>query len=232
MWSRPSWVNSKQPITPTTEQLQTVPLQNRVTALGEVVASPARGLFTGNRGIIHDGSTKTLLRRRWTTKAWIVCVIDFRGRRREVMSPGTWTELFFLDEVTAFAAGHRPCYYCRRSDATHFAECARLGGGVEEARAPAMDKLLHAQRLASGGTVGSGTVHLKELPDGTVIASGEAVYALREHAAFPWSLSGYGPPVSVASLSDSPVTVITPALTRAALAQGYAPRWHPSIDER
>ena len=98
-----------------------MPLQNRVDPFGAIHAVDARGLFTGNRGIIHDPATKTLLKRRWTTKAWIICTCEYKGRRREVMGRNgpnggaCWTELFFLDEVTALAAGHRPCFTCRRS---------------------------------------------------------------------------------------------------------------------
>src|SRR5258705_13825514 len=88
-----------------------MPLQNRVTPTGDIIATPHRGLFTGNRGIIHDPTTKTLLARRWASQAWLTCVCEFRGRRREVMGARSWTELFFLDEATAFAAGHRPCFF-------------------------------------------------------------------------------------------------------------------------
>ena len=90
-------------------------MQNRVTPFGDVVAIAQRGLFIGNRGIIHDPATKTLLGRRWTTKAWLVCVLDYKGRHREVMGGRSWTELFFLDEAVALAAGHRPCFFCRLS---------------------------------------------------------------------------------------------------------------------
>src|SRR5262249_27346603 len=97
-----------------------MPLQNRVTPTGEIIATPHRGMFVGNRGIIHDPSTKTLLRRRWSTPMWLTCVLEFRGRRREVMAKRSWTELFFLDEATALAAGHRPCFFCRREEAKRF----------------------------------------------------------------------------------------------------------------
>ena len=97
-----------------------MPLQNRVTPTGDIVATPHRGLFTGNRGIIHDPATKTLLKKRWSGPAWITCVCEFRGWRRKVMATRSWTELFFLDEATAFAAGHRPCFFCRRDDANRF----------------------------------------------------------------------------------------------------------------
>ena len=96
------------------------PLQNRVTPFGDVVAISQRGLHIGNRGIIHDPATKTLLGRRWTTTAWLVCVLDYKGRRRELMGGRSWTELFFLDEAVALAAGHRSCFFCRRADAQHF----------------------------------------------------------------------------------------------------------------
>jgi hypothetical protein len=106
------------------------PLQNRVTPFGDVVAIAQRGLFIGNRGIIHDPATKTLLGRCWTTKAWLVCVLDYKGRHREVMGGRTWTELFFLDEAVALAAGHRPCFFCRRRDAEAFrAAWAKAKGG-------------------------------------------------------------------------------------------------------
>ena len=97
-----------------------MPLQNRVTPTGDIVATPHRGRFTGNRGIIHDPATKTLLNKRWSGPAWITCVCEFRGWRRKVMATRSWTELFFLDEATAFAAGHRPCFFCRRDDANRF----------------------------------------------------------------------------------------------------------------
>ncbi len=89
-----------------------MPLQNRVTPFGDIVAIAQRGLFTGNRGIIHDPATKTLLKKRWSSKAWLICSCDYRNRRREVMGGRSWTELFFLDEAVALAAGHRPCFAC------------------------------------------------------------------------------------------------------------------------
>ncbi len=107
-----------------------MPLQNRVTPTGEIIATPHRGMFTGNRGIIHDPATKTLLRKRWASPAWITCVCEFRGWRRKVMGTRSWTELFFLDEATALAAGHRPCFFCRRDDANRFRAAWEQGNGV------------------------------------------------------------------------------------------------------
>ena len=115
------------------------PLQNRVTPFGDVVAIAQRGLFIGNRGIIHDPATKTLLGRRWTTKAWLVCLLDYKGRHREVMGGRSWTELFFLDEAVALAAGHRPCFFCRRRDAEAFRAAWETARGWKAPLAPEMD---------------------------------------------------------------------------------------------
>ena len=112
-----------------TERDDPMPLQTRVSPFGEIVATAHRGRFTGNRGIIHDPATRTLLNRRWSSKAWITCVCEFRGRRRKVMGGRSWTELFFLDEATSFAAGHRPCFYCRRVGATAFRDAWAKGNG-------------------------------------------------------------------------------------------------------
>lgn len=207
-----------------------MPLQNRVTALGELVASPARGTFTGNRGIIHDAVTQTLRRRRWSTKAWIICVLEFRGRRRKVMSPGTWTELFFLDEVTALAAGHRPCHYCRRADAVWFVNRAHSSGAVESPRAPVVDDVLHRQRVGGAGPRPVSRLWQGGYPDGTVIAVAGEIYALKDGRALPWSLTGYGTPRDFAAFVGRSVRVITPTLTVAALRHGYAPVWHGSAD--
>src|SRR6202035_939497 len=114
-------------------------LQNRVTPFGDIVAIPQRGIFTGNRGIIHDPATKTLLRKRWSSPAWLTCLCEFRGRRREVMGGRSWTELFFLDEATACAAGHRPCFYCRRDDANRFRAAWEEGNRVTNILAPEID---------------------------------------------------------------------------------------------
>jgi hypothetical protein len=118
-----------------------VPLQNRVTPLGELIAHPARGLVYGNRGCLHDAEGR--IRRRWATKRWIACRLEFRGwHRGPLMQPGKYTELFFLDEATAFSAGHRPCALCRREDYRRFTAMFEASG------ADAIDAELHAERLA------------------------------------------------------------------------------------
>lgn len=133
-----------------------MPLQNRVDPFGNIHAVDARGLFTGNRGIIHDPATRTLLKKRWTTKAWIICSCSYKGISRDVMGyrpngRAGWTELFFLDEVTALAAGHRPCFTCRRDAAKAYAAGFGKAFGVEKPTVKMMNERLHAERRASGG---------------------------------------------------------------------------------
>jgi len=138
-----------------------MPLQNRVDPFGDIHAVAARGLFTGNRGIIHDPATRTLLGRRWTTKAWIICTCEYKGRRREPMGlngregGAGWTELFFLDEVTALAAGHRPCFTCRREAAKAYAAAFGEAFGGAKPTVQMIDARLHAERLASAGGRGA-----------------------------------------------------------------------------
>ena len=211
-----------------------MPMQNRVDPMGSIRAVEARGMFTGNRGVIHDPATKTLLGRRWTTKAWIICACEYKGKRREVMgrnAPGGgagWTELFFLDEVTALAAGHRPCFTCRRERARefigHFGDAFRL----VEPKAPEMDARLHGERLASGGIpMPVGRKGLGALPDGAMISDGQACYALRDGKALRWNFSGYDRASGLDRLGDE-IHVITPATTLAVLRAGYRPAWHGS----
>src|SRR5215472_11462113 len=118
-----------------------MPLQNRVTPMGDIIAEPGRGLFTGNRGIIHDPRTRTLLKRRWTSQAWLICTLQWRGIRRTVMGPQGWTELFFLDEATAFAAGHRPCFLCQRAPAMAFQAGFPTPDRAARAKAPDIDRV-------------------------------------------------------------------------------------------
>ncbi|MEH2478601.1 hypothetical protein V1282_001958 [Nitrobacteraceae bacterium AZCC 2146] len=202
-----------------------MPLQNRVTPFGEIVATPERGLFTGNRGIIHDSQTKTLLKRRWSSPAWITCVCEFRGRRREVMATRSWTELFFLDEATAFAAGHRPCFYCRRDDANAFRAAWEEGNGVGRLRATEIDAVLHAERL--DGRVKR--LHalpcaMEDLPDGAMVAATGDSYLIAGGEPLRWSFAGY----SAVDIKLDDGLLLTPPSTVKALRAGYRPVWHAS----
>ena len=202
-----------------------MPLQNRVTPFGEIVATSARGTFTGNRGIIHDPLTKTLLSKRWSNPAWLICVCDFRDRRRDVMASRSWTELFFLDEATALAAGHRPCFYCRRDDANAFRATWEEGNGVARVKASEIDATLHAERLDKrkkrlhalpGG--------IDELPDGAMIAAEGVSYLMVRGRAMRWSFAGYS------EVSDVPrnAMLLTPPSTLRVLSAGYRPIVHMS----
>ncbi|WP_313664562.1 hypothetical protein [Shinella sp.] len=197
-------------------------LQNRVTPFGEIVAIAQRGLFTGNRGIIHDPATRTLLKRRWTSKAWIICDCDFKNVRRDVMSTRSWTELFFLDEAIALAAGHRPCFFCRRPHAEQFRACFP----AEQSSAREIDAQLHAERLENGQK----RRHPMEgppaaLPDGAVVAVGANAYTMRRGRAHRWTVEGYAPPRGL----DHADGLMTPPSTVMALRAGYRPVFHPSI---
>ncbi|MGB3643099.1 MAG: hypothetical protein WBG88_00925 [Mesorhizobium sp.] len=217
-----------------------MPLQNRVDPFGEIHAVPQRGLFTGNRGILHDPDTKTLLHKRWVLKAWIICRCEFKGVRREPMgrnrrgAPGEpdragWTELFFLDEVTALAAGHRPCFYCRREQASDFRRRFGTAFGIDMPRAPMLDQRLHRERLASGGTpakVDGAT--LAGLPDGAMFADGDAAYALRDGTALRWSFACYGERLAADGFAGREVRLLTPPTTLAVLRLGFRPVWHPT----
>jgi hypothetical protein len=202
-----------------------VPLQNRVTPLGDIVATSHRGTFTGNRGIIHDPATKTLLKRRWTTKAWITCVCEFRGRRREVMGTRSWTELFFLDEATSFAAGHRPCFYCRRDDANAFRAAWQRGNGVSGMPAPEIDAVLHAERLdGKAKRLHALPMPIDALPDGAMVQAGGESYLIARCRALRWSFDGYRD----AQHAVAHAMLITPPSTLRALAAGYRPVLHES----
>ena len=201
-----------------------MPLQNRVTPTGAIIPTPHPGLFVGNRGIIHDPATRTLLRKRWSCPAWLICVLEFRGRRRKVMAGRSWTELFFLDEATAFAAGHRPCFFCRREDANRFRAAWEEGNGVNDLHAPDMDAVLHHQRLASGKTLHPLPVRIEKLPDGAMVQDGDESFLIAGGRALKWSPAGY----TKAERTLSGAKLLTPPSTVRAFAAGFRPVLHPS----
>jgi len=202
-----------------------MPLQNRVTPFGDIIATPHRGMFTGNRGIIHDPATKTLLRKRWSSPAWITCVCEFRGRWREVMGQRSWTELFFLDEATAFAAGHRPCFYCRREDATRFRAAWEQGNGTARVLARDMDAVLHRERLDHGKKrLHPLPMPLDQLPDGAMLQADGENYLIAQGRPLKWSPAGYSE--AAAALDDA--MLLTPPSTLHAFRAGYGPVLHPS----
>ncbi len=197
--------------------------QNRGMPWGEVVADPARGLFMGNRGCLHDEAGRIV--RGFAGRRWIICRTEFRGRRRALMQPGRYTELFFLDEATALAAGHRPCAECRRAEYDRFRDAwARAFGGAPPS-AEAMDRVLHAGRLDPRPRA---PVAATELPEGTMARDERGVCGLV--LAGEWrrfAPDGYGRPQPV----PATLAPLTPAPTRAVLAAGYRPVLHPSATD-
>lgn len=199
-----------------------MPLQSRVSPFGDLFATSARGTLMGNRGgRLHDGDRK-LTARRWTSKQWICCRLDFNNRHRIVWGD-SYTELFFLDEVTAFAAGHRPCFECRRKDAERFA--VLFSDGAKRAAAPDVDRVLHAERL-EGKEKRLHRMPIDALPDGAMIAQDAEVFALRSGHILPWTPSGYGVPLP--RPRDIDVDVLTPPGILKVLTRGYRLQWHPS----
>ncbi|MBR0846011.1 hypothetical protein JQ607_37960 [Bradyrhizobium liaoningense] len=202
-----------------------MPLQNRVTPTGDIIATPHRGLFTGNRGIIHDPATKTLLRKRWSSPAWLTCICEFRGRRREVMAQRSWTELFFLDEATALAAGHRPCFYCRRDDANRFRAAWERGNRVHEVRMHDIDTVLHHERLDHGRKrLHALLVPLEQLPDGAMVQQGDESLLVTQGRALLWSPAGY----VALERQLGEAALLTPPSTLRAMSAGYSPVLHPT----
>jgi hypothetical protein len=202
-----------------------MPLQNRVDPIGQLFASPARGLFMGNRGGRFHTDAQTLTARRWVSRQWICCVTEFKGRHRDVWGR-FYTELFFLDEPTALAAGHRPCFECRRKDAEAFAEHWRRALGLRRPpRAPDMDRVLHHERL-DGRTKRLHRLRIDDLPAGAMIARGDEVFAVRGGALLRWTPDGYT--ARMRRPRDTIANVLTPPAVLRVLAAGYEPHWHPS----
>jgi hypothetical protein len=200
-----------------------VPLQNRVTPFGEIVALSGRGLMMGNRGILHDDARRIV--RAWQVRRWIACVLEFRDRHRVVMQPHRYTELFFLDEATALSAGHRPCAECRREDYRRFQWLWKTCHGGP-ANADAMDERLHAERL-SDKKKHAHYDDLANLPDGTYVVSDGAASLLWAGRLHAWSDAGYTRRRARPARGD--VEVLTPRSIVRILAAGYRPGVHPSL---
>ena len=198
------------------------PLQNRVTPFGEIVMVSARGTMMGNRGgCLHDAAQR-LGRRRWTSRRWICCRLSFKGWHRNVMTPGRYTELFFLDEATALAAGHRPCALCRRADYRSFQAVWRRSGLPGADRADAMDRLQHVERTDLRDKI----VRPGDLPNGAMVAQGKAAYLVNNSRLYRWSHQGY-----TAAPDDGgspPWRLLTVRAMVAILASGYTPGIHQS----
>ncbi len=204
-------------------------LRNRATPLGDLVADPARGLVYGNRGCLHDAGGA--IRRRYSGKRWIACRLEFRDWKREaLLQPGRFTELFFLDEATAFAAGHRPCALCRHDDYRNFVTLWHELH-ADDVGADAIDTRLHAERVEPGSrTQRLHAAPSAALPDGAFVLHENAAHVVHRDRLRRWTPAGYEAPVR---RPRGPATVITPPSLLALLAsgwQGVVPFLHPSAE--
>jgi len=197
-------------------------LQNRVSAFGVLEADPARGTLMGNRGCLV--SAQGQLVRRWQLERWITCVLEFKGRRRQpLMAPGQYTELFFLDEATACAAGHRPCHECRRDAASAFADAWRVRH-PRDRRLPEIDARLHRER-----TLGAHRqTACDDLPDGAIVSLDGRAWLVTAGGLRAWTHGGY---TAHRTRPRGPVTVLTPPSTVAAMCAGWRPEVHPSAHQ-
>lgn len=216
-------------------EFDSMPRQNRVNPFSELIAVSARGALTGNRGCLHDDQGQ--IRRLYASRRWIICVLDFKGRRRKIMTPGHYTELFFLDEATALAAGHRPCAECQRGRFNlfrHFWQKANpAAGGLGRMDANRLDNCLHRERLAKIYSPEKLPVvpHLEALfalPGGTFVADGErSPFLVWGNRLLRWSFTGYEP--IEAGRIVFPLRVLTPPSVVLTLEAGYPLSVHPSV---
>jgi hypothetical protein len=205
-----------------------MPRQNRVTPFSSIVAVSARGTLTGNRGCLHDDRQN--IRRLFQGTRWIICLLDFKGRKRKLMTPGHYTELFFLDEATALAAGHRPCAECQRERFTRFRDLWVTANpelaGSSRAAATVMDAAIHRERTAPIDEVSRSRMSIENLPDGVFVTDdGRTAYLILAGGLRQWSAGGYGLP---AAPLQYPVQVLTPASVVRTLAAGYSADIHRS----
>lgn len=201
-----------------------MPLRNRVTPLGELIATPARGTLMGNRGCLHDDRRQ--VRRSFALTRWILCVLQFRGRRRTVMSPGKYTELFFLDEATGLAAGHRPCAECQRERFRLFRDTWAAANpdlaGPTIPTAERLDAVLHAERLDDDRRKRTHPAELAALPAGVMVLleGDERPWLVLADVLRLWSADGYGP--AVPRPAGAGVRLLTPPSVARAIAAGFA----------
>lgn len=204
------------------------PRRNRVTPSGDLIAVPDRGTLWGNRGCLHDAEGGDIVRYS-RGKAWIACVLEFKGRRRTLMKPGRFTELFFLDEATALSAGHRPCGECRRGDLLAFKAAWRRAYPEAATAAPAIDERLHADRLRAPGVRRTYRARIDSLPGGTFVEVDGRYWLVSGSRLLAWTPGGYREDRPRRAQAGT-ATVITPRAIVAVLRAGYLPMIHPTAD--
>jgi hypothetical protein len=204
-------------------------LQNRVDPWGNLCAIASRGTLMGNRGILHDDGDRIV--RQWAHRAWVTCLLEFKGiKRPKPFSPGNYSELFFIDEATAFAAGHRPCAHCQRTRHLEFKEAWVRANVPDQLLASTLmrdiDKVLHAERTVPGGGKGTFDAPLVELPRGAIFEYEGIAYLVSSVGYLPWSFGGYGAAKSIGAATV--VKVLTPQSVVRAFANGFTPLVHTS----
>ncbi|MFC0512808.1 hypothetical protein ACFFGT_01315 [Mucilaginibacter angelicae] len=199
-------------------------LQNRVNPFGQLIKTPERGAWLGNRGVIHNEQQEIV--RAYKIKAWITCVLEFRGRHREIMQPDRWTELFFLDEATAFSAGHRPCFQCRYKDHQRFKEFWIKGnphyGFNIKTPVSKIDDILQTERIAADKSKVTYEENLKGLPNGTFVFYDEKPYLLKDGQLYLWSPAGYQKGIMMPDVGK--LLVLTPQSFVNMFNAGYVPQ--------
>ena len=200
-----------------------MPYQNKVDPWGNIHAVKSRGMFLGNRGVLHNENQQIVASHR--IKGWVTCLLEFKDRKRKVMSPNRYTELFFLDEATAFSAGHRPCAECRRIRYNEFKEkWLEANGKLLQGKKPTatnFDKIIHEERIHKKQKV-TYTSSLNKLPDGTMIEIKSKAYLIRQKKLFEWSFSGYSK-AGIEYNGNDEVTVLTPKSYVKTFNQGFIP---------
>lgn len=205
-----------------------MPRQNRVTPFSSIVSTSARGTLTGNRGCLHDEQQH--IRRHFQGMRWIICLLEFKGRKRNLMTPGHYTELFFLDEATALAAGHRPCAECQRERFTRFRDVWATANpelaGTSHPSATVLDSALHQERTATIDDGERSCMSIETMPDGVFVTDDEHdAYLVLKGRLARWSPAGYERPTAALQY---PARVLTPASVVRTLAAGYSAGLHDS----
>lgn len=207
----------------------TMPRQNRVTPFSALIATSARGTLMGNRGCLHD--EKGRIRRQFLGRRWIICRLEFKGRKRSIMTPGQYTELFFLDEATAVAAGHRPCAECQRERFNVFRDTWAKANpekcGASRPGATTLDAVLHEERRTGNSPPDRFCNSVGNLPDGVFVTDDErTAYLVLGGKLLRWSPFGYEHPA--VGIIRFPARILTPASVVRTLAAGYPVSIHPS----
>jgi hypothetical protein len=199
-------------------------LQNRVDPFGNIIETKARGTIMGNRGVIHNDQKQ--ITRAFKHQAWITCVLEFKGRKRPLMTPDRWTELFFLDEATAFAAGHRPCFECRREDAKRFKSCWLKGNPgykfTMKTSIKEIDEVMHRERIDSKGQKVTHQCLSSDIPEGTFIVKDGDPYLFRNNGLHRWTPFGYERSSTIPK--SLKMTVLTPKSIVNAFRAGFVPQ--------